>query len=269
MDSLEIQGKTYISSKRASELTGYAKDYVGQLARSGKLPGVRVGRAWYVDADTLAQLAKLTVQTRETTDVTTTETSKNPLITLATLKSLSHQDYNPFNVWSNVVYSSDDDPLIPPLASATTYHGDTAQPVAVTVKSKIIHISSRVSKLSGVDGVRVTSPTILRRIQTAPATHVHKNHKSVIMMLLTATGVMTLVVVFSFTGHWIVAPNGSVQVAQTVFGEVPGIDLQAYLSELFHMGIELMRSFFTLILGSVSAFLLSGFEFFIRLFHLG
>ncbi|MDE2079461.1 MAG: hypothetical protein KGI73_03680 [Patescibacteria group bacterium] len=53
MDELEIQGKKYISSKRASELTGYAKDYIGQLARSGKIPGHRMGRAWYVDASAL------------------------------------------------------------------------------------------------------------------------------------------------------------------------------------------------------------------------
>ncbi|TSD04852.1 MAG: hypothetical protein Greene07147_906 [Parcubacteria group bacterium Greene0714_7] len=49
MDELVISGKKYISSKRASELTGYAKDYVGQLARGGKVPATRIGRAWYVD----------------------------------------------------------------------------------------------------------------------------------------------------------------------------------------------------------------------------
>jgi len=49
MDELVIEGKKYISSKRASEITGYAKDYVGQLARLGKVPATRIGRAWYVD----------------------------------------------------------------------------------------------------------------------------------------------------------------------------------------------------------------------------
>lgn len=49
MDELVISGKKYISSKRASELTGYAKDYIGQLARGGKVPATRIGRAWYVD----------------------------------------------------------------------------------------------------------------------------------------------------------------------------------------------------------------------------
>ncbi|MFA5877625.1 MAG: hypothetical protein WC880_04685 [Candidatus Paceibacterota bacterium] len=49
MDELVISGKKYISSKRASELTGYAKDYIGQLARGSKVPATRIGRAWYVD----------------------------------------------------------------------------------------------------------------------------------------------------------------------------------------------------------------------------
>ena len=32
-DEMQIEGKPYISSKRASELSGYAQDYIGQLAR--------------------------------------------------------------------------------------------------------------------------------------------------------------------------------------------------------------------------------------------
>ena len=53
MDELDIKGNKYISSKRASELTGYAKDYIGQLARAGKINGTRMGRAWYVEEASL------------------------------------------------------------------------------------------------------------------------------------------------------------------------------------------------------------------------
>lgn len=48
MDELTIGGKTYISSKRAAEITGYAKDYVGQLCREGQVEARMVGRSWYV-----------------------------------------------------------------------------------------------------------------------------------------------------------------------------------------------------------------------------
>ena len=53
MDELVIEGKKLISSKRAAELTGYARDYVGQLVRMGRVSGRRVGRAWYVDEEEL------------------------------------------------------------------------------------------------------------------------------------------------------------------------------------------------------------------------
>ena len=48
MDEILIEEKRYISSKRAAKITGYAKDYVGQLCREGRVPARLVGRGWYV-----------------------------------------------------------------------------------------------------------------------------------------------------------------------------------------------------------------------------
>lgn len=48
MDELVIDDKKYISSKQAAKLTGYAKDYVGQLCREGRVSARLVGRSWYV-----------------------------------------------------------------------------------------------------------------------------------------------------------------------------------------------------------------------------
>lgn len=48
MDELTIGDKIYISSKRAAAITGYAKDYVGQLCREGQVEAKMVGRSWYV-----------------------------------------------------------------------------------------------------------------------------------------------------------------------------------------------------------------------------
>jgi len=48
MDELEIDEKKYLSSKRAAKVTGYAKDYVGQLCREGRVQARLVGRSWYV-----------------------------------------------------------------------------------------------------------------------------------------------------------------------------------------------------------------------------
>ena len=54
MDELEISGKLYISSKKAARQNKYHADYIGQLIRGGKIVGTKVGRAWYVEAASLA-----------------------------------------------------------------------------------------------------------------------------------------------------------------------------------------------------------------------
>ena len=55
MDELEISGRRYISSVRAAKEHKDHSDYIGQLVRGGKVVGQKVGRAWYVDADSLAE----------------------------------------------------------------------------------------------------------------------------------------------------------------------------------------------------------------------
>lgn len=50
---IQVDGKTYVSSKRAAEITGYAQDYVGQLARKGLIDAKKVGGLWYVEMDSL------------------------------------------------------------------------------------------------------------------------------------------------------------------------------------------------------------------------
>lgn len=50
---LVADGKTYISSKRASQMSGYAQDYIGQLARKQLIDARRIGGLWYVFLDSL------------------------------------------------------------------------------------------------------------------------------------------------------------------------------------------------------------------------
>ena len=53
MDELEIDGKKYLSSKRAAREHKYHTDYIGQLIRAGKVVGKKVGRSWYVEETSL------------------------------------------------------------------------------------------------------------------------------------------------------------------------------------------------------------------------
>lgn len=48
-----FEGRDYVSSSRASQLTGYHQDYVGQLARSGAILSRQVGSRWYVEREGL------------------------------------------------------------------------------------------------------------------------------------------------------------------------------------------------------------------------
>jgi hypothetical protein len=52
-DEIFLHGKQYVSSRRASENSGYARDYIGQLARGGLIDAQRVGGLWYVNIDSL------------------------------------------------------------------------------------------------------------------------------------------------------------------------------------------------------------------------
>lgn len=52
-DQITLEGKEYISSKRASELSGYTQDYIGQLARRGLIDARRVSGLWHVFFDSL------------------------------------------------------------------------------------------------------------------------------------------------------------------------------------------------------------------------
>ncbi len=48
MDEITLDDKKYLSSRQAAKITGYAKDYVGQLCREGRVDARLVGRNWYV-----------------------------------------------------------------------------------------------------------------------------------------------------------------------------------------------------------------------------
>lgn len=54
-DALILEHKTYISARRAAEITGYTSDYVGQLCRANKIESKIVGRAWFVVEQSILQ----------------------------------------------------------------------------------------------------------------------------------------------------------------------------------------------------------------------
>lgn len=53
-----FEGKKYLPSADAAELVGYTKDYIGQLARAGKIESRIVGRSWYIAEDSILEHKK-------------------------------------------------------------------------------------------------------------------------------------------------------------------------------------------------------------------
>ncbi len=52
---LFFENKKYIPAKDASRLTGYSKDYIGQLCRGGKVLSKKIGATWYVGEESLLE----------------------------------------------------------------------------------------------------------------------------------------------------------------------------------------------------------------------
>ncbi|MES2226078.1 MAG: hypothetical protein V4480_04715 [Patescibacteria group bacterium] len=107
MDEITIGDKTYISSKRAAEITGYAKDYVGQLCREGHIDAKMVGRGWYVYEPSIrahrfgAEEVRQVEQARETSAPVGSQSDTATPETLST--------------WEPPVYTSEPVALVPEL----------------------------------------------------------------------------------------------------------------------------------------------------------
>jgi hypothetical protein len=78
MDEILVDDKKFISSRRASAITGYAQDYIGQLCRGEKITAKRIGRAWYVSEEELLTYQSSEKYRKDFVAETTIET-ENPV----------------------------------------------------------------------------------------------------------------------------------------------------------------------------------------------
>ena len=49
-----LNGARYLSAREIAHTHGYVRDYIARLCRQGKVHGHRLGRLWYVDADSFS-----------------------------------------------------------------------------------------------------------------------------------------------------------------------------------------------------------------------
>lgn len=54
---LIIQGKQYITTKAAGEITGYGESYIQRLAKQNKIEGIKIGPAWAIEKESIMKYA--------------------------------------------------------------------------------------------------------------------------------------------------------------------------------------------------------------------
>lgn len=197
MDELEIKGKKYISSKRASEISGYAKDYIGQLARGGKIDATRFGRAWYVsESALLAHMGGAALEevqaVQEIQPIAVNKVNTSP----AKKPILSPALYSPYNfpkTWSQVTYYEDNSEILPSLIKKSTETSDeiTNKTIvssdtvdkknderSVILKKRIESLEKgieikkpiiRLPQVKAIDGVRIQSVPVAVETKERPA----------------------------------------------------------------------------------------------------
>ena len=115
IDEISLEGRRYISVKRAAALAKYTTDYVGQLCRAQKLEATRIGRNWYVEENSLIEHRQLNQENsrdkqEEQEKLGKIENTENRGELVKALRR------NP-NIFkgSFIIYSKDDSPLLPSL----------------------------------------------------------------------------------------------------------------------------------------------------------
>jgi hypothetical protein len=274
VDELEIQGKKYISSKRASELTGYAKDYVGQLARAGKVPGTRVGRAWYVEESALLshqgqEEASLALQS-EPREVLSPIQMPRAYISPATLKAIGYGASLP-ETWTPPTYFRDNGDLVPRIEKyALLEPQKRALPegsirVRVIRKEDIVEIKEEEPQKQKM---ALEKASVVEKAKEVRRTF-NPGHKTLSLGALTAAlGIFLFFSAgFVLSSHFTLRESNGANAANLILGFEYARDTLMKFPP-FVMGLNSVQFFFSTLQASFSDFFNQGLKFVIWLVHL-
>lgn len=123
MNEILIEGKKYLSSKQAAKITGYAKDYIGQLCREGRVKARLVGRSWYVLESAIHEHRFGTKEVRQ----------EEPKITRETASS----GYTLPSTWKEPKYEPAPVTVLPPIQQRPhAADPEPEEPVAVSIRKE-------------------------------------------------------------------------------------------------------------------------------------
>ncbi|KKU77037.1 MAG: hypothetical protein UY04_C0064G0003 [Parcubacteria group bacterium GW2011_GWA2_47_7] len=224
-DEIVVDNKKYISSKRAAEISGYAQDYIGQLARSGQIDAQRVGGLWFISMDSLTSY-KVKADTfkpqpptahpqKELESIVTLAHKKekdallaavqtaavglyrSPADNAANPESLANLNYNGAGPY--LKYTNEEGDLLPKLEQKEVASvGNVNQ--ANFVPSHAHQIPIRVlrgNSLQITENTHIPSP-IVGQHHTSP----RNNRRSGLRLVLPATAIATIVIVLTVGYSW-------------------------------------------------------------------
>lgn len=256
MDSIDIQGKKYISSKQAAERSGYAQDYVGQLARSNKVPATRIGRTWYIDEEAILEHAGVRVP-QKTAHSTPQSSLGQVMPTQATKTSLKalQQGNAPsqgLKTWSSIAYLEDTADLLPKISKREQ---EEHQVKINRIASNNIAVSSKATKeISVAQESQSKTSTLMMRPKrlTLP------------VGALGAASLAFALLGSAFSGvyiphEWSFTAQGDFTAAAGA-SEGYGVVFQALL-DAFYTGASLLAAFLSILWTSLSEFFNAGINF--------
>ena len=203
-----FDGKDYISTSRASEITGYHKDYVGQLARDGGLLSRQVGNRWFVDRESI--LTHKSVKDRllgsvQSESVGLIRTSERKARCPESLTNSYDSGAGPYLEYTNdsgellpTMITNREEPLAAPLAAVVEMPAAESREVAQTNI-----VNPRRSNL-GIPST-VATPIHIRILPTARVIPRHTNGSHALRRMIRArsgafvTGMATIVIFLALT----------------------------------------------------------------------
>lgn len=303
MDELILSGKKYISSKRASALTGYAKDYIGQLARSGKIAATRVGRSWYVDESELLvhegsgsidqSLLHDSHAHRETTREAQAIVPAVHYPHGRTFRSVSHalaiapRDFQ--KTWSSVQYFKDESALLPLFKGieevSTKINPHTDKKISdnrenTSVRIRILKNTLVTKKTEVAMGAH---KALSSHAQSYSKAYVKTKHTSspfseIFMSPKVIGGVAAIGVLFIsgailasglfISSHITISEYTGAYTANALFSYQHAQEVASASNPILKGGINALSNFFSLMFASFGTFFSIGFQFLLGLLHL-
>ena len=275
MEELEIQGKIYISAKRAHELTGYAKDYIGQLARAGKVAGTRVGRAWYVDQTAILAMSG---EEKAVAPPITALTPSNDVLsvpkagnyqTIPSIKLIKTGNDLKTSTWGSIKFTNDSSELLPPLIkivpSSSMAPGISSKNIANPV-TRIQESSKVISKQPSFNDGVIPKQRVQKNAYLAPIPQKNDKFRPLAGGLAIVLVAIILLIVQKYaSSSWVLSNTGGYA------GVVPNNNnlLFGYFLDLFNQGVGLIHSYIVLIFESLPNFFNTGLIYISKILHLG